>query len=213
MPTPRPIIVATELAQSGTSMTLASSAPPARPTPTPNSAVASGSPIATSDPNAISRTIAAMSRPGPSAPMLPDWALSIAWPASSICVPAAPGVGGEVDHLGRDVDREAGARAVELHGRVAGRPVAGDLAGAVGIPRRGDGDDVGQLADPLDEWFGDGANVGRGHAGVVVDDDRDGVAGLGRESLVEQLDGGLRVGAGRQEVLLVLAAERSSPRG
>ena len=70
MPTPSPIIVATELAQSGTSMTLASSAPPARPTPTPNSAVASGRPIATSDPNAISRMIAATSRPGPSAPML-----------------------------------------------------------------------------------------------------------------------------------------------
>ena len=35
------------------------------------------------------RMIAATSRPAPSAPMLPDWALSIAWPASSTCVPAA----------------------------------------------------------------------------------------------------------------------------
>ena len=89
MPTPRPIIVATELAQSGTSTMLASRLPAARPTPTPNSAVASGRPIATSDPNAISRMIAAMSSPGPSAPMLVDWALSIAWPASSICTPSA----------------------------------------------------------------------------------------------------------------------------
>ncbi len=39
-------------------------------------------------------------------------------------------------------------------------------------------------------------------------DDRDGVARLGGEALVEQLDGGLGVGAGGEEVLLVLASER-----
>ena len=41
-----------------------------------------------------------------------------------------------------------------------------------------------------------------------MDDDRDRVAGLRREALVEQVDGGLRVGSGGHEVLLVLTAER-----
>ena len=89
MPTPSPIMIATELAHSGTSMRLAISLPPARPIPTPNSAVASGRPMATSEPKAMSRISAAIASPGPSAPMLLACTFSMACPDSSIWTPAA----------------------------------------------------------------------------------------------------------------------------
>ena len=55
--------------------------------------------------------------------------------------------------------------------------------------------DVRQVADAVDQRLGDRQHVGRQHPSVVVDDHGDGVAGLGGEALVEQLDGRLRVGA------------------
>ncbi len=116
--------------------------------------------------------------------------------------------GSQVDHLGCDIDRELCAGAVELHSGVAGRAVRRHLASAIRIPRCDDADDVRHLSNTFDQWFGDGKDAGRCHAIVVVDDNGDRVAGLRRESLVEKLDGGLRVRSGRQEVLLVLAAER-----
>ncbi len=165
MPTPRPIIVATELAHSGISRTLVSKVSAARPTPTPNSAVASGSPIATSDPKAMNKMIAATSSPGPSAPMLVDWALSMAWPASSICTPVAASVRGEVEHLGGHIDREGGARRVELDDGVTSSAVSGDLVGTGRIPWRSDGHDVWHLTNPFDERFGHRDHRRRSHAG------------------------------------------------
>jgi hypothetical protein len=67
MPTPIPISPVTAVVQSGTSRTFVSRAisPPVE-IPSPISAMASGSPAATTEPNAISRTIAAPRKPRPS---------------------------------------------------------------------------------------------------------------------------------------------------
>ena len=201
-------MIATELAHSGTSMRLAISLPPARPIPTPNSAVASGRPIATSDPKATSRISAATARPGPSAPMLLDCTFSMACPDSSISTPGRAGLGGEVDHVGGDVDGEAGTGRVELDDGVRRGAVGRHLAplrrrptarrrrprGAAPAAGRPAGSATVRTASELDP-------------AVVVDDDGDGVAGPVREALVEQLDGGLGVRAGREELLLALASE------
>ena len=67
MPTPMPIRPDTAVVQSGTSMTLASSTiRPPEEMPRPNSAMTSGSPAATTEPNAIRSTIAAPRNPSPS---------------------------------------------------------------------------------------------------------------------------------------------------
>ena len=62
------------MVQSGTSITLASSAMmPAEEMPRPTSAITSGRPAATTEPKAISSTIVAPSRPTPSG-LLDSWA-------------------------------------------------------------------------------------------------------------------------------------------
>ena len=75
MPTPIPISPDTAVVQSGTSTTLASrTIRPPEVMPSPIRAIASGSPAATTEPKAISSTIAAPRSPTPSG--LPD---SCAW--------------------------------------------------------------------------------------------------------------------------------------
>ena len=164
--------------------------------------------MATSEPNAMKRMIAATSSPAPSEPMLPVWALSIAWPASSTCVPFSRA------SAARSIISVAtliGNRALVLssctmaNAVVPSAEIWPEPAVSHGVV---DGDDVGELPNLLHERVDHRPDLGRGHAGVVVDDDRDGVARLSGESLVEQLDGGLGVGPGGQEVLLVLASER-----
>ena len=62
-----PIRPETAVVQSGTSMTLASRAiSPPEVIPRPKRAITSGSPAATTEPNAISSTIAAPTNPSPS---------------------------------------------------------------------------------------------------------------------------------------------------
>ena len=74
MPTPMPISPDTAVVQSGTSITFASSAiRPPDEMPRPIRAIASGSPAATTEPNAISSTIAAPRKPSPSG-LDCDWA-------------------------------------------------------------------------------------------------------------------------------------------
>ena len=66
MPTPIPISPDTAVVQSGTSTTLASSTiRPPEEMPRPTSAIASGRPAATTEPKAISSTIAAPRKPEP----------------------------------------------------------------------------------------------------------------------------------------------------
>ena len=67
MPTPIPISPDTAVVQSGTSTTLESRAiRPAEVMPRPTSAITSGRPAATTEPKAISSTIAAPRKPSPS---------------------------------------------------------------------------------------------------------------------------------------------------
>ena len=63
MPTPMPIIAVTCGANEGTSSTRASRLTNASPSPIPNNAVMIGRPIASSDPNAISRMTTAARMP------------------------------------------------------------------------------------------------------------------------------------------------------
>ena len=84
MPTPMAIIVATDVAHSGTSTTLASRAISPDATPIPNTAVTMGRPIASNDPKLTSRITPAARKPTPSAPTAPCSAFCTAWPASSI---------------------------------------------------------------------------------------------------------------------------------
>ena len=188
-------MIATELAHSGTSMRLAISLPPARPIPTPNSAVASGRPMATSDPNATSRIRAAIASPGPSAPMLLDCTFSIACPDSSTWTPSARA------WLARSTIWAAtstGKRAPVVSSWTTAYPVVPSAETWL-LPASSHGcdhvDDVGQLAYGGHEWLGHGAHSGGGHAVVVVDDHGDRVAGPVGEPLVEELDRGLGVGA------------------
>ena len=83
-----PSIEASAGAQSGTSRTAASS--PIRPVemPRPNSAVASGRPAATTEPNVSSRTKAAIAMPTASEEISPVCALAITSPPSSIRTPS-----------------------------------------------------------------------------------------------------------------------------
>ena len=64
-----------------------------------------------------------------------------------------------------------------------------------------------QRSDSLDHGLGHAAHGCGPDSLIVVDDDGDGVAGPVREPLVEELDGGLGVRAGREELLVALASE------
>ena len=68
-------------------------------------------------------------------------------------------------------------------------------------------DHVRQRTESVDHGLGHGADGLGPDSRVVVDHDGDGVAGPVREPLVEKLDGGLGVRAGREELLLALASE------
>ena len=63
MPTPMPIIAATAVVNSGTSSTRVTRPMSAAPQPTPKSAVMIGSPIASSEPKAMSRMMIAAAMP------------------------------------------------------------------------------------------------------------------------------------------------------
>ena len=83
MPTPMPTIAAVAVAQSGTSTTRRSSSPSARDMPRPNTAVSSGRPIATAEPNVNSRISAAAIRPMPSPPAGVVWDSAATGPLAS----------------------------------------------------------------------------------------------------------------------------------
>ena len=81
-------MIATELAQSGTSTTLARRLADGQPCADAEQCRRQRQPHRHERAERDEQDERAMSRPGPSAPMLPDWALSIASPASSTCAPA-----------------------------------------------------------------------------------------------------------------------------
>ncbi len=78
-----PIIAASEVDQSGTSITAAISPTSAPLMPRPVTATRIGSPAATTEPNTSSRITAAAARPRPSEPMLPCSALCTGCPPTA----------------------------------------------------------------------------------------------------------------------------------
>ncbi len=90
MPTPRPIIAASWGAKSAVSKTCVSSVTMLSAMPRATTAVSTGSAIATTEPNMISRTMIAASRPMASVALLFDCCASrIASPPSSTSTPPA----------------------------------------------------------------------------------------------------------------------------
>ena len=85
-----PSIDASAGAQSGTSISAASRPVTPLEIPSPNSAVANGSPAATSEPNVSSSTKPAIARPMTSEEISPPCALAITMPPSSIRTPSPP---------------------------------------------------------------------------------------------------------------------------
>ena len=75
-------------------------------------------------------------------------------------MPSVAGLGREIDHVGRDIDGEPCAGAVELHDRVAGRAIGGDLSFATWSHGATTREDVWHLAELVDERLGDCENVG-----------------------------------------------------
>ena len=90
MPTPRPTIAAVGGAQSGTSTTRRRTSPSAIAVPRPNTAVISGSPIATADPKVNSRMMAAAISPMPSVPNGAVWDSAATGPPTSTCRVSSP---------------------------------------------------------------------------------------------------------------------------
>ena len=80
MPMPIPIIVASEVDQSGASTKEMTTVVSVLLTASPATAMMMGSPAATSEPNMISRMIAAAARPRPSEPISPCSACTMLWP-------------------------------------------------------------------------------------------------------------------------------------
>jgi hypothetical protein len=83
MPTPSPTIAAVGGAQSGTSTTRRRISPSAIAVPRPNTAVISGSPIATADPKVNRRMMAAARSPMPSVPNGAVWDRAATGPPTS----------------------------------------------------------------------------------------------------------------------------------
>ena len=83
MPTPTPTMAAVYGAHSGTSTNRRSTSPSAIAMPRPNNAVMSGSPMATTEPNVMSKMIAATIRPRPSEPAATVWDLVATAPPTS----------------------------------------------------------------------------------------------------------------------------------
>ncbi|MEO8690331.1 MAG: hypothetical protein ABI611_19205 [Solirubrobacteraceae bacterium] len=90
MPTPRPIMLATAVDQSGTSMTAASRPTAAEEMPRPKSAVTIGSPAAISVPKVSTSTSAAIIRPTASEDSAACCALVMTWPPISTRSPSRP---------------------------------------------------------------------------------------------------------------------------
>ena len=87
MPTPIPIMAASEVDQSGTGSSLAMIGMSRLLTARPATAVSSGRPAATTEPKVISRMIAAAAMPMPSEPMAPCSACWTAMPPSEAVTP------------------------------------------------------------------------------------------------------------------------------
>ena len=87
MPMPIPIMVASEVDQSGASTNEMSTVVRVALTARPATATMIGSPAATTDPKVTSRMRAAAARPMPSEPMSPCSACWMLWPPSETCSP------------------------------------------------------------------------------------------------------------------------------
>ena len=87
MPMPMPIIVASEVDQSGASTNEMSSVVRVELTARPATATRIGSPAATTEPKVTSRMIAAAASPRPSEPMAPCSACWMVWPPSATVSP------------------------------------------------------------------------------------------------------------------------------
>ena len=184
-----PIIAASEVDQSGTSITAATTPTSEALTPRPTSATRIGSPAATTEPKTSSRMIAAAAMPMPSEPMSP-WVAVCDHLAAERDLHARPvrGLGQVDDPLGVLDRHRVRVRRVELDRGVHDPAVRRDRAL---LPvRAGGGDDVRDGGDPAEQAV-HGCPHGRvGHPAVGPDHDVDLLAGRGREPLGQQVLGG-----------------------
>ena len=175
----------------------------------PATATMIGRPAATTEPKVTSRMSAAAARPMPSEPMSPCSACCDALAAERDVQPAGGGGVGEVEHALAVLDRHV-RRVDDVE------PGVGDQGAAVrrrccpgwrrGRRRRATCGTARDLGEQRGDVRRDG---GVGDRPVGPHDDVDGVAGLRRELVLEQLLGGAGVRAGRRVVGLELAAERA----
>ena len=187
---------------SGTSITAERTPTAEAPTKRPNSAVMIGRPIATTEPNATSSTMIATPMPissllGSSPPS------SARGPVNSVSTPAARAVSAATVASSKCVDRQRvdGVREVDVRGAAVGAQRC-----RLGIERVGDARDVGAGGELLSDPF-DGRVVWDvvEPAGVDVEHDPCGLPATARESLVEDVDGSLRLGTGNSERVRELA--------
>ncbi len=202
-----PIIAATDDAQSGVSTTAASTPISAEEMPSPNSAVAIGSPEATTLPNVNSSTRAAIAKPTVSEEISPRWALPIASPPSSTRTPSP--LRSEAMSI---------SRSPVSSGTAPGVTVSGSRATAI-VPSRENSAELARhrVADALErrgvaqEGVHPLAHRRRLRAARLPDHvDRVGRA-LG-EAVVQQLDRGARLRARRRVVGRPVAAQRAAER-
>ena len=160
-----PIIAASEVDQSGTSITAATTPTSEALTPRPTSATRIGSPAATTEPKTSSRMIAAAAMPMPSEPMSPWVAVSTTWPPSATWTPGRSAASARsmicwVSSTGI----AAGFGGVELDRGVHGPAVRRDRAL---LPvRAGGGDDVRDGGDPAEQAVHGGPYRRVGHPAV-----------------------------------------------
>ena len=174
----------------------------------PITAVAIGSPIATTEPNAISRMIIAASRPISS-----DVPVSGCVPHEAYSPPISASRSGERTSVERCLERLE-----RLDAQVDGRLVVGDLRvadravggqGARGLERIRDRDHV-RLARDRVQRRGHGVGLILERPVGRVEDDVGRGAGGGGVALSQQVVGALRLGVRQVEVVGELAAERAA---
>ena len=145
--------------------------------PSPNSAVSSGSPIATAEPKVTSRMTTAAMSPMPSDPTGAVWDSAATGAADLDLQRVVAGREDRFDQCLGLAGRELAVVLVEGDVGVRGRAVVGDLAGAAVGERADDAHDVVALGDVGEDLLGPRPHRGRRDTGVGVDHDLHGVAG------------------------------------
>ena len=183
--------------------------------PRPNSAVITGSPIATAEPKVISRMMIAAMSPMPSVPTGAVWDSAATGPPTSTCSPSPPAARIGFDQGLGLRDGELVVVLVEYDVGVRRLAVSRDLLGTLVREGARDADDVSAVGDIGEDLLGPRLDVGRGDAGVGSDHDLHGVARSLREALLESLRGRLRLRSRLQVVLPELSSEcaREGERG